>query len=176
MLIISFFDSSKTVGDSSIHNTRAAGKNLQLFTALRPCVSNDTDEIQNKALIKQFILDLNVSNSGIVDSLCKLITTLVSHDLHVAQQQVIMSTEMLELVTDTIYQVQSSLIQDIASNTALDQQERVFVCIHYASNTLPSLTHTCLICLDLFTHQRVFDRPIDSKHDYYSGGDATDDA
>lgn len=114
-----------------------------MFTALRPCVSNGTNEIQNRALIKQFILDLNVNNSGIVDSLCKLITTLVSHDLHSTQQQQqqqqdIMSTEMLELVTDTIYQVQSNLIQDIASNTALDQQERVFVSVHYANPTLPS--------------------------------------
>lgn len=125
--MISFFDSSKTVGDTSIHNTRAAGKSLQLFTALRPCVSHG--EIQNRAWIKQFILDLNTNNSGIVDSLCKLVTAIVSHDVHGAQQQSIMSTEMLELVTDTICQVQVNLIQDIASNAALEQQQRVLVSV-----------------------------------------------
>lgn len=51
-----------------------------------------------------------------------------------------MSTEMLELVTDSIHQVQLNLIQDVASDAVLTQQERVFVSIKYASNTLPSDT------------------------------------
>ncbi|KAK4510606.1 uncharacterized protein ATC70_005037 [Mucor velutinosus] len=145
-----FFDSSKTVGDTSIHNARAAGKSLQLFTALRPSVSNGTYETQHRALIKQFILELNSNNSGIVDSLCKLITTIVSHDSHLAQQQQqeIMSTEMLELVTDTISQVQLNLHQDIASNAALTQQERVFVYLRISEYLIDRLIRNTITTLE----------------------------
>lgn len=73
-----------------------------------------------------------MNNSGIVDSLCKLISTIISNDLNL-QDQEIMSTDLLELVTDTINQVQLNLIQDILSNTTLSQQERVFVSINHAN-------------------------------------------
>ncbi|GAN06215.1 hypothetical protein MAM1_0115c05695 [Mucor ambiguus] len=106
-------------------------------------------EIQNRALIKQFILDLNTNNSGIVDSLCKLVTTIVSHNLHLAQQQQeIMSTEMLELVTDTICQVQPNLVQDIASNAALNSQERVFIYLRISEYLIDRLIRNTITTLE----------------------------
>ncbi|KAG1115147.1 hypothetical protein G6F42_014009 [Rhizopus arrhizus] len=147
-VIVSFFDSSKTVGDSSIHNTRAAGKSLQLFTALRPCATNGTYETQNRALIKQLILDLNSNNSGIVDSLCKLIRAIICNDLGLAQQQGIMSTEMLELVTDSIHQVQLNLIQDVASDAVLTQQERVFIYLRISEYLIDRLIRNTITTLE----------------------------
>lgn len=126
-LFLSFVDSNSTISDN-----RAAGKNLQLFTALRPCANGGKTKAKNRAMIKQFILELNTNNSGIVDSLCKLISTIISNDLNLRDQE-IMDTDMLELVTDTINQVQLNLIQDILSNTMLSQQERVFVSINHAN-------------------------------------------
>lgn len=101
---------------------------MQLFTALRPGIANDSFEAKNKAIIKQFILAINMNNSGIVDSLCKLILTIITNDLD-SQGQGIMSTDVLELLTDAINQVQLNVIQDIQSSTALSQQQRVFVSI-----------------------------------------------
>ncbi|KAL9554649.1 hypothetical protein MBANPS3_002732 [Mucor bainieri] len=145
-----FFDSSKTSGDTSTHSTRAAGKSLQLFTALRPDVSNGTGkEVQNRALIRQFILDLNAGNSGIIDSLCRLVITMVSHDLDQAQQPVaVMSTEMLELVTDAISQVQPTLIQAVACNAALGQQERVSIYLRISEYLIDRLIRNTITTLE----------------------------
>ncbi|KAI8639579.1 hypothetical protein BD408DRAFT_371457 [Parasitella parasitica] len=137
-----FSDSNIVIGDNS-----AVGKSLQLFTTLRPCNDNGNFETKSKTTIRQLITELNSNNSGIIDSLCKLIMTIVSHDLN-TQDQMIMSTDMLELVTDTVNQMQSNLIQDILSNAALSQQQRVFIFLRISEYAIDHLIRKTITTLD----------------------------
>ncbi|CEP06985.1 hypothetical protein, partial, partial [Parasitella parasitica] len=137
-----FSESNITIGDN-----RAIGKSLQLFTTLRAGIDNGRIKTNAKATIRQFIKDLNSNNSGIIDSLCKLIVAIVSEDLN-AQDPEVMSTDMLELVTDTVSHVQLNLIQDILSNAALSQQQRVFMFLRISEYVVDRLIRNTITTLD----------------------------
>lgn len=103
-------------------------KNLTLFTK---SVNVESNGPSIAASVKGFVADLNNNNSGITDSLCKLVSAIIHND-HVIinnekQHISTMSNKFIELVTDTITSLELNLVESILSNPGLSENGKIMV-------------------------------------------------
>lgn len=103
-------------------------KNLTLFNKSATVEHNEPSAV---AVVKDFIIQLNNNNSGITDSLCKLISVIVYNDKVIinSEQQTIstMSNKFIELMTDTITILELNLVESILSNSELSENDKIMV-------------------------------------------------
>jgi hypothetical protein len=81
---------------------------------------------QSRVAAKNLIAELNSNNSGIVDSLCRLVSSIVRDDT-LQDDSGIMDNRLLESITDVITAIQPSFVQSIMLDDTFDQQNRVLV-------------------------------------------------
>lgn len=114
-------NSSNLFGDNK-------GKNLTLFSKSISSTKENKD-LSSLTVVKEFINELNSSNSGITDSLCKLLQTIIKDD-HIEEQDsdsVIMDNELLDLITDTIAALEYNFIDNILSNKVASDVDNIHV-------------------------------------------------
>ena len=100
--------------------------------------SNSTNPI-----VKDFVNDLNQNNSGITDSLCRLIQAFVHNDIINEQDSgdAIMENELLESITDTITALEITFVNKLLFDKINTDVETIaasylyhfyscFLCIH----------------------------------------------
>lgn len=87
--------------------------------------------IKNNSRIatKNLIADLNDKNSGIVDSLCRSVSSIIRNDLLQEENHgcEMMDNRLLESMTDVIVDIQPNFVQSILLDNTLHQQTRVWV-------------------------------------------------
>ncbi|KAI8080754.1 uncharacterized protein B0P05DRAFT_72267 [Gilbertella persicaria] len=114
-----------TIGLESSKNTKRA-KSLALYI---PSCAATEENPDSKLTVKHYIAQLNQNNSGIVDSLCKAMYTLIYNDLHVNakedQPRTKLSHDTLNLVTDTIALLDLNFVECILSNTMLSKNDKI---------------------------------------------------
>lgn len=119
-------DTSSALGD-------AKGNNIALFS--KSPASSEAEKkpstITNTATVKAFITELNKNNSGIIDSLCKLILAIIQYDPISTNENTtpvtIMSNEFLDLITDTITTLESNFVECILSDATTSATQKLMV-------------------------------------------------
>lgn len=76
--------------------------------------------------MKETIHRLNENNSGIVDTLCRLVSAVVKNDMDLDNDTPFLSNNLLELITDTITALDMNFINCM---TCVDDDEKALVCI-----------------------------------------------
>lgn len=108
-------------GDSKV-------KNLALFSRATTVESNGPPSTTSA---KDFITNLNNNNSGITDSLCKLISAIVHEDCAIInnEQKTIstMSNKFLNIMTDTITSLGLNLVESVLSSPGLSENDKIMV-------------------------------------------------
>ncbi|KAI9260891.1 hypothetical protein EDC94DRAFT_610142 [Helicostylum pulchrum] len=106
-------------GDSKV-------KNLALFSRATTVESNGPPSTTSA---KDFITNLNNNNSGITDSLCKLISAIVHEDCAIInnEQKTIstMSNKFLNIMTDTITSLGLNLVESVLSSPGLSENDKI---------------------------------------------------
>lgn len=81
--------------------------------------------------VKDFITNLNTNNSGIIDSLCKLISAIVHDDCVIinSEEKTIstMNNNFLNIMTDTITSLGLNLVESILSNPGMSENGKIMV-------------------------------------------------
>lgn len=103
-------------------------KNLALFSKSAIVESNGPPAT---ASVKDFITNLNNNNSGITDSLCKLISAIVREDCVVInnEQKTIstMNNKFLNVMTDTITSLGLNFVESVLSDPGLSDDGKIMV-------------------------------------------------
>jgi hypothetical protein len=104
------------------------GKNLTLFSKSINA-TKESNNLTSSIAVKEFINELNSSNSGITDSLCKLLQAIIKDDQINEQDSdaVIMDNELLDLITDTVTTLEFIFVDDILSNQIVSDTENISV-------------------------------------------------
>lgn len=91
--------------------------------------TKENKDLSSSTVVKEFINELNSGNSGITDSLCKLLQAIIKDD-HIEEQDsdsVIMDNELLDLITDTIAALEYNFIDNILSNKVASDVDNIHV-------------------------------------------------
>lgn len=98
---------------------------MTLFTR-SPNEINPTDDSKNE--LKAFVTDINIQNSGVVGTLCRLIFTLIDIDVHDDKSNKrIIDNESLQLVIEIISTFELNIVDDLISNDSLTAIEKLKV-------------------------------------------------
>lgn len=113
----------------------AKGKSLTLFNKSSANEEESNNTSTTAAIVKTFITELNSNNSGISDSLCKLILAIIEYDEVNADNSgaTVMGNEFLDLVTNTIATLEMNFVDCILSNTSTTEAQKVKVSAMYFS-------------------------------------------
>lgn len=119
-----------TVPDEYASSTFTSGKGAgkQTLTLFTRSQNKEDPAPDTKNELKSFVADVNNKNSGVVDTLCRLIFTTINKDinLHNDKKHVI-SNESLQLVTDIISAMELNIVEEIMSNTSLAPLDKLNV-------------------------------------------------
>ncbi|KAI9478245.1 MAG: hypothetical protein EXX96DRAFT_570148 [Benjaminiella poitrasii] len=136
---------------------RNEDKNLTLFL-----ISQFTTTMEYagdmKTSVKDFVDDINESNSGIIDSLCKAIMTIIRDDMRRLmnkepnENNSVISIKFLELLTDIITALESNIADIVLSSKDASQFDCIFALLRISEyfidllirNTISSIEETGL--------------------------------
>ncbi|KAI7905962.1 uncharacterized protein BX663DRAFT_483630 [Cokeromyces recurvatus] len=139
--------------DISIELGKCNGdNNLVLFIPSQSSMETVTENFGNTEVsLNSFIDNLNENNSGIIDSLCKMILTLIRGDMRLLECNEnipIININFLELITDIITDLQSNFTESILSSKDTSQYDCIFILLRISEYFIDRLIRSTMSSIE----------------------------
>ncbi|CEI91811.1 hypothetical protein RMCBS344292_06089 [Rhizopus microsporus] len=127
-------------GDLDSLESNSKGKGLTLFSLNH--TKSESHEQQFIHFVKETIHRLNENNSGIVDTLCRLVGAVVKNDMDLDNDTPFLSNNLLELITDIITALDMNFINCM---TCVDDDEKALMTLRICEYFIDRLVRTIMV-------------------------------